>query len=256
MKEKTIRYRVSSLVIAVMLVVTTLMAFPTAAFAKKTVTKLVLSSKKISISADKKVTVTTNIKNAKIRVIVEKPDIASVAMKSQKGKKTVFTVMPKIKGSTKVTFISGKKKATLQVTVTKSSFDSIKNGFSAQLFTSQGQSGAVNVMIHNHTGLKAYCSNFVTIHGDIDYDGHWFDPSADYASQSASQYAVIGENEDRQIDYFNAPVYGLRFDSIYNLMTFDTQASLTMTVYFDQPTAENAYLAVIDTNGLVSLTKQ
>lgn len=50
-------------------------------------------------------------------------------------------------------------------------------------------------MIHNHTGLNAYCVNFITIHGDINYDGHWFDPNADFASQSASQYAVIGGNE-------------------------------------------------------------
>ena len=256
MKEKTIRYRVSSLVIAVMLVVTTLMAFPTAAFAKKTVTKLVLSSKKISISADKKVTVTTNIKNAKIRVIVEKPDIASVAMKSQKGKKTVFTVMPKIKGSTKVTFISGKKKATLQVTVTKSSFDSIKNGFSAQLFTSQGQSGAVNVMIHNHTGLKAYCSNFVTIHGDIDYDGHWFDSQAQGAAQFTTQRALIRNGEEKQVDYYNAPVYGQRLDSRFAIMTFQKQAYVTMTVYFGTPSADNAYTAVVDTNGVASVTKQ
>ena len=214
-----------------------------------------LSSKSISIASNKDVTLTSNKKKEKINVTVQKPDIVAVAQKSQKGKKTVFTVLPKIKGTTKVYFRSGKKKATLTVKVTKSLEDSIKNGFSAQLFTGASPTGSVHLMIHNHTGLNAYCSNFITIHGDIDYDGHWFDPNADFASQSASQYAVIGGNEDRQIDYYNAPVYGLRFDQTYNLMAFSTQAAITMTVYFDQPTADNAYTVTVDTNGVTSFVK-
>lgn len=67
---------------------------------------------------------------------------------------------------------------------------------------------------------------------------------------------MIGGDEDRQIDYYNAPVYGLRFDQTYNLMTFSTQAAITMTVYFDQPTADNAYTVTVDTNGVTSFVKQ
>lgn len=237
------------------IVISTFFISPQNAFAKnKFVFKL--SKKSISISENTDVSITSNKKKEKISVTVQKPDIAAVSQKSQKGKKTVFTVMPKIKGTTKIYFRSGKKKATLTVKVTKSSEDSIKNGFTAQLFTGASPTGSVHLMIHNHTGRTAYCSNFITIHGDIDYDGHWFDPNADFASQSASQYAVISGNEDRQIDYYDAPVYGLRFDQIYNVMSFSTQASVTMKVYFGQPTADNAYTVTVDTNGVTSIVKQ
>ena len=38
-------------------------------------------------------------------------------------------------------------------------------------------------------------------------------------------------------------------------MAFSTQAAITMTVYFDQPTADNAYTVTVDTNGVTSLVK-
>lgn len=72
-----------------------------------------LSSKSISIASNKDVTLTSNKKKEKINVTVQKPDIVAVAQKSQKGKKTVFTVLPKIKGTTKVYFCELPSRVTL-----------------------------------------------------------------------------------------------------------------------------------------------
>lgn len=216
-----------------------------------------LSKKNIRISKNTDVSITSNKKNEKISIIVQKPNIAAVSQKSQKGKKTVFTVQPKMKGSTNVTFIAGKKKATLKVRVTKTSFDSIKNGFTAQMFVSSytGTNNSVRFMIRNHTGLNAYLADSIKIYGDLSWDGHWFDPNADVTSQFVTQYATVGPDEDRQVEYFNAPVYGLRLSDTYNIMTFRKQAYAVLTVYFDQPTTDNAYIVTVDTNGVTSMVK-
>lgn len=244
------------MIMAVVFALTVVRATPQAAFAKKKST-FRLSKSSISISNNTDVTITSDKKKEKIRITVQKPDIVAVAQKSQKGRKTVFTVQPKMKGSTKVTFQTGKKKATLKVTVTKASLESIRNGFTAQMFVSNanGTNSSIRLMIHNHTGLPVYLSDFITIYGDYEYDGHWFDPSADAASQVVQQYATVGPDEDRQVEYFNAPVYGLRLSDTYNIMTFGKQAYAVLTVYFDKPTADNAYTVTVDTNGVTSVVK-
>lgn len=216
-----------------------------------------LSSNSIRISKDKNITLTSSKKKDRITMTVKKPDIASVVQKSQKGKKTVFTVSPKMKGSTTVIFRSGKRTARLKVTVTKTSIETIRNGFSAQMFIADqtGTNTSVRLMVHNHTGLKAYFSDWAYIHGDLDYDGHWFNENADYSSQFVKQYASIDGNEDRQVEYYNSPAYALRQDNSYNIMTFRKQASMTVTVYFDEPTPDNAYTLTVDTNGNTTLVK-
>lgn len=193
-----------------------------------------LSVKSISISQDKDVIPTSGKKNDRISVTVQKPDIVSVIQKSQKGKKTVFTISPKMKGTTTVRFQSGKRLAKLKVKVKKTSIETIRNGFSVQMFydSAQGTNASVRLMVHNHTGLIAYLSASADIHGDYEYLGHWFDPGADAAYQTAVQYAAIGGNEDRQVEYYNSPIYGLRYDPSFNVMTFRNQAYITTTVYF------------------------
>lgn len=256
MDKKMLKKKVVSSFMIVLLMMTALTPV-TNTWAKQKSGSFKLSTKNIMISENKDVSIISNKKNEKINITVDRPDIAAVMQKSQKGKKTVFTVMPKMKGSTKVVFRAGKKKkTTLKVTVNKTSFETIKNGFSAQLTgTSAGLTGAVHIMVHNHTGVKAYCSNLIVLHGDMDYDGHWFDPSADFAAQSTVQYAEVGENEDRQLDYFNAPVYGLRFAQSYKVMSFQTQAYAVMTVYFDEPAATNAYKVTVNNNGITGFEK-
>lgn len=243
----------------VLAVLTALAAFvmPTDAFAKKSKTSFKLSAKSISISKDKDITLTSDKKNEKITVTVQKPDIAGATQKSQRGKKTVFTISPKMKGTTNIIFRAGHKTDKLKVTVTKTSIETIKNGFTVKMFldSDQGTNASVRLMVHNHTGLKAYFSPNADLHGDYDYLGHWFDPNADASSQSVVNYATIGENEDRQIEYYNAPVYGLRYDQSFNIMTFHNQAYTTVKVFFDEPTPDNAYTLTVDTNGNTTLVK-
>lgn len=230
--------------------------FPTSVLAKsKNVFRL--SKKSMSISNNTNVSLISGRKNDKIQITVQKPDIVAVSQKSQKGKKTTFTVSPKMRGSTKVVFTSGKRKATLKVTVKNTSFDTIRNGFTAQLFTGTlSPTGTVWLNVQNHTGMTAYLADSLKIHGDLEYDGHWFNPSNDSSAQFAVQYATVGPNEDRQIQYYNAQVWGQRDDALYKIMTFRNQASVTTTIYFGETTAENAYTVTIDTNGVTSIVKQ
>lgn len=255
MKTKILKKIVmAGLAVAMML---TMIAVPNDVLAKSKET-FRLSKKSISISKDTRVSLTSGKKNDRISVTVQKPDIAAVTQTSQKGKKTIFTISPKQKGSTKVIFRSGKKTATLKVKVTKTSLDTIKNGFSARMVidNQQGNNGMVHIMVYNHTGLDLYFADWVKIQGDLDYDGHWFDSQAQGAAQFTTQYALIRNGEEKQVDYYNAPVYGQRLDSRFAIMTFQKQAYVTMTVYFGTPSADNAYTAVVDTNGVASVTKQ
>lgn len=256
MKTKLFRAVVAAgLAITMML---TTIAVPTNALAKTKGT-FKLSKKNVSVSKDTTVVLTSYKKNDKITITVQKPEIASVAQTSQKGKKTTFTISPKQKGSTKVIFRSGKSIATLKVKVTKTSFDTIRNGLTGRVFANNMQGGnySVSLIIRNHTGLNAYISDTVVIHGDQEWDGHYFDPATISASQFASQYVLVSSGIDKQLEFFDSPVYGLRYTSTYAVMTFlNASPKVTFTVYFDEVKAENAYTVTVDENGVTSIAKQ
>ena len=71
-----------------------------------------------------------------------------------------------------------------------------------------------------------------------------------------TQYALVNANEDRQLEYYDAAVYGLKDNDSYNIMTFRTKASVTATVYFGSVSPENAYMIMIDGNGVTTVVKQ
>ena len=236
----------------------TAVGLPTEAFAKKTTSKFKLSSSSISITESKDVTLTSDKKNEKIKVTVQKSDVAYVELKKHSGKKTIYTVIPKLKGTTKVTFRTGKKKTTLTVKVTQNSIQTIQTGFQAQLFIDNmsGRNHSVKLMIRNSTGLQVYLAPKIAIHGDLDYDGNYYDPVSTSASQFVTQYPVIGPNENKQIEYFDSPLYGKRMDSQYDIMTFQKGASVSFTAYFGDISADNAYAVTVDTSGVTSITKE
>lgn len=256
-KRKSIFNRITTLMLLAVIALTEV-GFPTQAFAKKTAPKFKLSSSSISITKSRDVTLTSDKTNEKIKVTVQHPDVAYVELKKHNGKKTIYTVIPKLKGTTNVTFKAGKKKATLTVKVTKNSIQTIQRGFQAQLFIDNmsGRNHSVKLMIRNSTGLQVYLAPKIAIHGDLDYDGNYYDPVSTSASQFVTQYPVIGPNENKQIEYFDSPLYGKRMDSQYDIMTFQKGASVFFTAYFGDISADNTYAVTVDTSGVTSITKE
>lgn len=248
--------RAAAVVMAAVFVLAMALVPPQAVLAKKKAT-FKLSKSSVALEKEQTVTLTSDKKKEKIRVSVNNPAAVSCVQTRQSGKKTIFKLTPVQAGSATITFKAGKKKATLKVTVPISKA-MIERDFHAQLFYSSqtGTNSSVRIMVHNYTGVPAYFSNTIAISGDLDWDGHWFDPNADASSQYVTQYALVNANEDRQLEYYDAAVYGLKDNDSYNIMTFRTKASVTATVYFGSVSPENAYTIMIDGNGVTTVVKQ
>lgn len=247
--------RAAAVVMAAVLVLAMAFVPPQAAFAKKKTT-FKLSKSSVTLEKEQTVTLTSDKKKEKIRVSVNNPAAVSCVQTRQSDKKTTFRMTPMQAGSATITFKAGKK-ASLKVTVPVNQ-TMIQQNFHVQLFYSSqtGTNSSVRIMVHNYTGVPVYFSNTIAISGDLDWNGHWFDPNAYASSQYVTQYALVNANEDRQLEYFDAAVYGLKDNDAYNIMTFRNKALVTAIVYFGSVSPENAYTITIDGNGVTTVVKQ
>lgn len=249
--------RIVAAMMTVVFVLTVVLDTPQAAFAKKK-SNFKLSRTSISLTKAENITLTSDKKKEKIKVSVNDPTVVTCVQKKQSGKKTTFSLTPLASGSANITFKSGKKKAVLKVDVPLN-LNMVKKNFTARLYydNQTGTNYCVRLMLHNQTGTRIYFSKNMNIHGDLEWDGHYLtDNSGDIGSRAETEYAYIEGFEDRQLVYYDSPIYGLRMNDVYDIMTFRDKASVTVTVYLGVPSADNAYTMTIDTGGITSIEKQ